>query len=412
MSARLGVLLAGALLAGLAGSALAAPPSAEVDRRINPFPVTHRCNREPAAPACPVLRGIMLPDWTKPEDVVILPHRGYWGFGDVADVPENSATGYRGVVGHRYAMSEVDFMPSADGVVMSHDYVLTRLTQVPPLDPRLVFNLPSATLEALHLRDRFGVVRNDQFLTAQDTFRIFASTYAPGGQMPVIFADIKQKPVSGNPYQYAVNWVDTLSALLAATPPDQLYQLVIKTPYKPRFIIQHLKPEVRNLFLEVMWMPQVGEQAEMEQAALEMGEPMPEKYPNSAITFIRVWDETTGVAAYETNYKGPDDNRLQPFAFGRRTYANILDYIQQNTGRRGGVFAEEPVGPRGVVNRMGVWAYKDAAEDMRGDFIFEAVAPKWGNFIVVTTDRPDVWEQVKHVAWSKTAIPPETGTKP
>lgn len=362
-----------------------------------PFPATHQCYWEPDAPSCRTLTHLMRPDWTQAQDLIVLPHRGYWGFGDVATVPENSRQGYQNVSAKGYDYSEVDFMPSLDGVVMSHDYVLFRVTSAPPDDTRRIYDMATSAVTALEQRDRFGNVRAGEHVqTAEDTLQVFSAGGREGAPPPLIFADIKQKP-DGDPEQYARNWVNALSAILERTPESQLYQIVVKTPYSPRFIVSNLSPSVRGRFLQVMWMPQVASDGHYNPDAPPpgmAGEPV----KNSA-DFVDLWAPVGAVAAFETNWKSPNDSRLQPFTRGDVTYKNILDYIKQTTGLRGGVFAEEPVGERGVVNRNGVWEVKNAADDMRGDFLFEAVVPVWGGFMVVTTDRPDVWQQVKARAW-------------
>lgn len=366
----------------------------------NQFPVLHRCYREPTAPTCEALRVIKQPDWTRVEDLIVLPHRGYWGFGDVSDVPENSKPGYFRISANGYVSSEVDFMPSADGVVMSHDYVLPRLTEAPPTDRRRIYDMKTADLTRLRQRDRFGAIVPSHVLSGADTLLIFkAGDRKLDGVPPIIFVDIKQKP-DQDPNRYAKNWVDTLGVILASTPYEQLYQLVVKTPYTPRFIVTNLKPEVRDRFLEVLWMPQVASNSYYSGDPPGMGG---DRVQDSA-DYVQVWRVGGAVLAYETNFKSPSDSRLQPFRRYDVSYANILDYIQHWTQLRGGVFAEEPVGQRGVVNRLAEWEYKDASQDMRGDFVFEAVAPKWGAFMVITTDRPDIWRTVKQNAWASSSV--------
>lgn len=383
----------------LATSAVAAPPVQQEAPRAtvvpNDFPLGHRCYIDPKAPVCPLLQYIKEPDWSKAEDVIILPHRGYWGFGLVANVPENSLTAYLDVFQHDYNSSEADFMPTLDGngTVMSHDYVLTRLTQAPPLDTARIYDQTSTYMASLKLRNRFFAISDDHVVSGKQAIDFLSAPHGKSKDPAIIFVDIKQKPDS-DPAKFATNWVNTLQRILLTATADQLYGLVVKTPFSPSFILKNLSADARCRFTQVLWMPQVASDSYYQ------GTP-PGVDPNikSSADFVDDWNRDELVLAYETNYKDPDDSRLKEFTRNGVGYANILDYIRKTTNHRGGVFAEEPVGERGVVNRQAVWAYKNAKEDMRGDFVFEAVESQWGNFIVVTTDRPDVWERVKKYAW-------------
>lgn len=367
-----------------AGNALRAPPS-------TPFPPRHAC-RTPLPTqreACDALRRIMNPDWSAPEDLILLPHRGYWGFGAVAFVPENSGQGLANVRSNRYAASEVDFMPSLDGLVLSHDYVLTRIADAPPDDRRLIYDTPTSELTRLHLRDRFGNVTEEEMATS----RILFDAYALDEMPAVIFADIKQKEGPGQ--AFADNWVAALSRILETTPRTHLARLVVKTPYTPDYIRDTLSPAARPRMDEILWMPQVADDNYYKSVHPGVDGAL----VRSSADFVDVWRRTGLVAAFETNWKLRRDSRRSPFSRGGTDYANILDYIRRTTGLRGGVFAEEPVGPRGVVNRHAQWHVKDASADLRGDFFFEAVEPEWGGFMIVTTDRPDIWEEMRRKVW-------------
>lgn len=393
-----------AAMAGMAATAIITPalakasaPRLQLPATVNPndFPFGHRCYIDPAAPVCPLLAYIKNPDWSLSEDLVILPHRGYWGFGEVARVPENSLTAFHNVLQQGYSSSEADFMPTTDGngTIMSHDYVLTRLTQVPPLDTARFYDETSGYATSLKLRNRFFTITGDNVVSGAQAINFFAQPHDGVFRPAIIFVDIKQKPDS-DPTKFATNWVQTLQRILLTATGDQLYELVVKTAYSPSFILRNLSADARCRFTQVLWMPQVASNN-----YYQGNPPGVDSYIKNSADFVDDWNRNQLVLAYETNYKDPADSRLQSFSRNGKSYANILDYIKLTTNHRGGVFAEEPVGERGVVNRMAVWDYKNATSDMRGDFVFEAVQPKWGNFIVVTTDRPDVWEQVKDNAW-------------
>ena len=70
----------------------------------------------------------------------------------------------------------------------------------------------------------------------------------------------------------------------------------------------------------------------------------------------------------------------------------VCEAINRTFFRRVGIFSEEPVGSKGTVNRWGDWKYKDTKADRRGDPLWlmnDIPEMKKG---VITTDRPDVWE--------------------
>ncbi len=370
----------------LASAALLSLSAAPAALAANGFPQQHYCTSNPKLGVCVRLLEIKNPNWNLSQDLIIAPHRGYWGFGDVVGVPENSLPGFQAVASHGYAQTEADFTPTSNGqTIMSHDYVLTRTTDGPP-PPAYTYTTSSDTLQTYHLRDRAGNVTSNTMETGQSSISVFQANGT------VAFVDIKQQPNS-DPAQYAINWVTTAGSILKNTRDATARSLLVfKTSYTPAFIRQHLPAEVKNQFYEVQWMPQVGSNS-----LYAKGEaPGVGTAAHSSADFVDIWaEEASSVAAFEVNAKNTDDSRLGRFPRGGVVYDNLLDYIKQTTGYRGGVFSEEPIGPRGVPNRMAIWAIKNTAVDRRGDYLFEAVGQTWGNFIIVTTDRADIWQQVQ-----------------
>lgn len=347
------------------------------------FPKQHYCTVNQSA-VCNTLLAIKNPDWTKSEDIIVLPHRGYWGLGDVVNLPENSLPSFQAVSDHGYSQTEADFTPSSrGGAAMSHDYVLTRTTNA-PTTATFTYETPLETLQTYHLRDRFGNITSYGMQAGDSMVTVFLA------RQTVSFVDIKQKP-DNDPNQYAINWVQAAGEILRQTKDTATRSvLVFKVPYTPDFIRQNLPADVIDRFYEVLWMPQVGSNS----LYVDGNAPGVGTAAHSSAEFVDVWGkEAASIEAFEVNPKDTDDSRLQPFG----TFANLLDYIKQKLGYRGGVFSEEPIGRRGVPNRLAIWTIKNTTTDRRGDYLFEAVGQKWGNFIVVTTDRPDIWAQVKSV---------------
>lgn len=74
-------------------------------------------------------------------------------------------------------------------------------------------------------------------------------------------------------------------------------------------------------------------------------------------------------------------------------YENLLHYVYSRTGLRPGSYPEEPMGPKGIVNRWADWMIKDLTKDWRGDYYFFMGVP-YGKIMVLTTDRPDMWDKI------------------
>ena len=74
-------------------------------------------------------------------------------------------------------------------------------------------------------------------------------------------------------------------------------------------------------------------------------------------------------------------------------YENLLHYVYSRTGLRPGSYPEEPMGPKGIVNRWADWMIKDLSKDWRGDYYFFMGVP-YGKIMVLTTDRPDLWNKI------------------
>jgi len=78
---------------------------------------------------------------------------------------------------------------------------------------------------------------------------------------------------------------------------------------------------------------------------------------------------------------------------------NIMEYIYRMSGRRAGIFSEEPVGGKGTVSRWGDWNIKGlqnkggSGKDRRGDHLWLLSQPFFKH-AVITTDRPDLWDQL------------------
>lgn len=394
------------------------------------FAAAHVCSypNHLTSPECIQARAVKTPQWDQAEDIVILPHRGLWGFGDAIEVPENSPAAFNKLAANGYGMSEVDFTPTktphpnAAGApimngVTSHDYIMYRVTDQ-PINKSITGSEPLFSdytdneVSQLRYRMRSGHVTDLAVASQVQSINTLVANRT------LTVADIKPQamPTQENGatklYPTPDSWMNHLASVMYDFKNrNSLQQLSVKTTYTPDYIISKLPANLKADFSSILWMPQVVDDAGYAGGNAEgMGNT---KWIRSSVDFIDVWQSHwSSILSFEANYKSPSDSRLHQVNIAgctsswfelqihrvhtrRCDYDNILDYMKVATGYRGGVFAEEPNEPRGNVNRFGGWSIKNADNDQRGDPLVEAVRPKWGNFIVVTTDRPDVWKTVK-----------------
>jgi hypothetical protein len=139
-------------------------------------------------------------------------------------------------------------------------------------------------------------------------------------------------------------------------------------------------------FRKVLWAPIIADAKGDKNAEIVM-------------TFLKDWFMyNKSVLYYETNFFNELDYLLNNvFCIGDNCY-NVMEYIYRMSGRRAGIFSEEPVGSKGVVNRWGTWNLKkdkSKGEDRRGDHLWLLSKPFFKH-AVITTDRPDIWNQLKN----------------
>ena len=121
------------------------------------------------------------------------------------------------------------------------------------------------------------------------------------------------------------------------------------------------------------------------------------------LDFIDSWIANGGsrVLAYQTNFRIAGDKYLSAFTRNGVEYTNLLHYVYAKTGLRPGNYPEEPMGPKGIVNRWADWMIKDLRVDWRGDYYFFMSIP-YGKIMVLTTDRPDMWIKIDQMYKTKT----------
>ncbi|PCI53786.1 MAG: hypothetical protein COB36_11740 [Alphaproteobacteria bacterium] len=105
----------------------------------------------------------------------------------------------------------------------------------------------------------------------------------------------------------------------------------------------------------------------------------------------------TSILAFETNFTTTDDAMLMPFVRYDVDFENVLGYIKYVSAKRGGFYALDPDGRKGLAETSADWGMPDVTTDFRGDPVALLVndASGYAESMVVTTSRPDVLLNVK-----------------
>ena len=378
--------LAASLVGFVAGDAFAA------DSR---YAVQHYCYSHDSSTICSVQSSIRSVDQSLTEtDLFIVPHRGRWGLIDASRVPENSVSAMQNALSNGYAVVEMDILRVADGFVGSHDFVFPRITD--SSSSAWMWQKTVSEIRQLRLRDRQGRITSENVMSLAD-----ALSTAVASNM-VIMIDTRPKKahfVDGRcvalceyldgsvryDAAYMSNIVDVIDQAAAR---NALANLVFKVPYP----VDYVQDSVGARFYKVLWMVQVNPtklQWYLVNHGLE-----PSGYTvtlQDLVSFSNNWIESNKtISAWETAYKTSSDLRLRAFRYGGVSYDNLLSYLISVSNRRPGMFSGEPAGARGLVNEFADWRM---TPDVRANHV-EIINHPGAKQMIMTTDRPDVWEQM------------------
>lgn len=342
-------------------------------------------------------KSLKSPNINRGSDLAIACHRGIWGDNLGAGNPENSTASIEATKAVTDYL-ESDIMITNDKeLVVIHDYNLHRVTNYSGPDRNYLFNMKWDQLKNLLLRRRnmtvsqfkllrFGdlvdlLVQNK--LVLQVDIKDIRARYNAAGQCvdnceydPKTHGEEASKKIKDS-------WMEILKKCIeVAKSKNALQYISFKVPHS----YNDLKAYVPDSILsQVLFMPVI--------------QPGRADY----LEFTDGWINDGGprVIAYETNFKSKDDNYLKPFTRGGKSYQNFLHYVYERTKLRPGCYPEEPMGPKGIVNRWADWLAKDLRGDVRGDHYFLMDIP-YGKIMILTTDRPDIWKIVEGIYNSKT----------
>ncbi|PRD47997.1 hypothetical protein C5745_07640 [Sphingobacterium haloxyli] len=323
-------------------------------------------------------------------DLKYAAHRGFWGDNLGAGPVENTDPAIQAALPYTKII-ESDVTITKDGVVVvSHDYNLQRLTNYhgPDPDNTFIYDLNYDQIKDLRLRKRNFDVTDFKFIRLEDLIGYMIE------HKTVLTIDIKERAQRRNPITGActaacdVNrakrdqgWVQIFEKILdAAEAQDAWGYLAIKTPLTINRIKSLLPAEKWPLMGKVLYFPVIQPGASV----------------NAAVEVINDWynNGPDYLMGFETNFKTSSDPVMHSFSIAGKSYDNILHYVVSRVRLRPGMYPEEPMGPKGIVDRYAQWLFKDMRRDYRGDHIWLMSLPYFP-VSILTTDRPDIWKDVK-----------------
>jgi glycerophosphoryl diester phosphodiesterase len=356
----------------------------------------------------------------KKNDFVIQAHRGIWGMPDTNQ--ENTIGAMKAAKDKGYKLLESDIMPigvtnydnpsntltfgKPHGLACFHDFVLTRYTNAASGRDSYgyIFNSDRDYLSSLLLKKP----RSNTIGTEKIMFFDELVDYASQNDL-IVCVDMKNLESKGQGDKCTIlcEWqtqerknmslYNNLIFAINSLPLDKLKHIVIKT-YSSYDDLKTALTTGRysvseTRFNKVLWAPLIagGSQWEM---------PSGEYDARRIQKFLDDWfAHNESVLYYETNFFNDYDKKTsvmleEKFCVNNNCY-NVMEYIYRMTGRRAGIFSEEPVGAKGTVNRWGDWKIKDPESDRRGDHLWLLKKPFF-NQAVITTDRPDQWDVLKN----------------
>ena len=358
-----------------------------------------------------------IPNLTK-TDVVIQAHRGVWG---EPNTHQENTIGAMEVANQRgYKLLESDIMPigvsnytdpnnpSTFGVPSDlacfHDFVLNRYTSA---TSGYSFNQTRSQLSTLTLKKpRSETVGSEKIMFFDELVN-----YAEDNNL-IVCVDMKNLESKGQgdsctqlcdfqtQERKNISLYHNLKFAINNTPESKLKNIAIKTYAKYDDLKTALTTGANAVsvskFNKVLWAPLIAgnPQWEGDDGTYD---------PNKIQKFLDDWfAHNESVLYYETNFFNDYDGKTSVMLESKfcsqdsdgDTYCrNIMQYIYNMTGRRAGIFSEEPVGGKGTVNRWGKWKIKKPVSDRRGDHLWLLKQPFFKH-AVITTDRPDQWDQL------------------
>lgn len=342
-------------------------------------------------PVTKIWKRVKMPRLDMGADVLVAAHRGFWGDNLGAGYPENSTGAFEAAQKYTDVL-ETDIMMTKDKrMVISHDYSLSRLSNYPGPLTDYLFDLNSGVLNGLLLRKRNTDVSVYPYLFFENLVDILLQKHMA---LTVDIKDIRARVVNGQcvancdydtklhgdtaRLKIKESWMTCLQTCIQiAEEKNALQYLAFKTPYTYDELAAYVS---ESTLRKLLFMPVI--------------QPKRKDFLN----FTDGWIDKGGkkVIAYETNFLNERDPYLKSFTRDGVTYENLLHYVFQKTGLRSGCYPEEPIGQKGTVTRFVDWKMKYTVNDRRGDHYWLMAVP-YGKIMVMTSDRPDIWDKVNQI---------------
>jgi hypothetical protein len=339
-------------------------------------------------------------------DLRLASHRGFWGY-DLGNGPiENTEPSIKAAKKYTNII-ESDISITKDGVVVvSHDYNLQRLTDynIPIYKEKspentFIYDLTMDEIKGfnLHLKKRNSVVDNQFHIITLSELLEYMENY-----QTALHLDIKERAQRKNPItgdctaacdadrdKRNAAWIALLRKIVMVTDTMEAWDhITVKTTLPVSKIIR-LYPDTVKTLRKIHFLPVIHPGGSLDHA----------------VEFINEWynNAPTLIAGFETSFKTLDEPTMKPFTRNGKTYKNIFHYVVSETGLRAGLYSEEPMGPKGVVDRYAQWMFKDLSSDFRGDPFLLMNVPYYSTSII-TTDRPDIWRAVEGIYKDSTSL--------
>lgn len=358
------------------------------------FDVGHYCHDASKIDDCPCSAWMKIksPDRNKNIDIMVAGHRGVWGSDLGQTAPENSQGAIEAAKGITPVI-EFDITIMKDDVLIgSHDYNLKRLSDFTGSNDIFLFDIDYPVIKDLKLRRRDFTISDYHYIKFEDVVDLLVQNEL------VVLMDIKElkahkkggKCIANCDYDPETNpnavklikesWLKIFR--ISYNIAKQKNALAYIT-YKVALEYDELKDVLTEEELsKVLFMPVI--QPSNKADALD-----------KALKFSDDWliKADKRIVAFETNFKTLDAPILTPFSYNGKKYDNIMHYVYNRAGLRGGLFAEEPCGSRGVVNRWADWMILNMKTDIRGNHL-DLINIPYGNIMLMTSDRIDIWKQI------------------
>jgi glycerophosphoryl diester phosphodiesterase len=355
------------------------------------FDPQHPCQDSKMATFCSEWGSMKNPP-TNSVDLKYAAHRGFWGDNLGAGPVENTDPSIQAALLYTNIIESDITITNDKVVVVSHDYNLQRLTDYngPNPDNTFIYNLNYNSIKDLHLRKRNFDVTDFQFIQLRDLIS-YMQKYNT-----VLTIDVKERARRRNPLtgdctaacdvtreKRDSTWVELLSKILDVVEENDAWEYVaVKTPLTINRIKDFLPTDQYRSMSKILFFPVI----------------QPGGTPENAVAFINDWynNAPNYLVGFETNFRLPTDRTMQSFSIAGQNYENILHYVVAQTGLRPGMYPEEPMGPKGIVDRYAQWLFKDLSKDYRGDPFWLMSIPYFSTAIL-TTDRPDIWQEIEKI---------------